>query len=133
MNARSLAVVRRVLQGFGWVRLAYLYGSALAREDFRDVDVALKVRPKARLDSMGLRLKASAALSRRLPWEFDVHLLEEMPLPLQHRVIATGRCVLSRSDVERTRYESRVLSEFLDFQPAHDRLVESSLLRAARS
>ncbi|MBI5242141.1 MAG: hypothetical protein HY922_00490 [Elusimicrobia bacterium] len=154
MDAKNLAAIGRVLRGFPFLRLAYIYGSALSRDDFRDVDIALGLaarleaqssqgcrsplpkraaRASAGHDCVGVRVKIAAALGRRLGWDFDVNLLGEMPLPLQYRVIATGRCVLRRSDIERTRYEARVLNEFLDFKPSHDRLLAESLRRAARA
>lgn len=132
MNARAVSALRRALAGLQGLRLAYLYGSSLLRPDFRDVDIAVALSRRGAFDSLGARLKLAGALGRRLAWEFDVHLLQEMPLALQYRVIATGRCLLSRSDVGRTRYEAWVLNRFLDFKPAHDYLVEQSLRRAAR-
>lgn len=134
MNQRDTASIRNILARDGRVSLAYLYGSSLGRRDFRDVDVALALTssPRRGFDSMDFRIKTAAALGRRLPWEFDVHLLEEMPLSVQYRVIATGRCLVSRSDIARTRYEARVLNQFLDFKPTHDWFIDKALQRASR-
>ena len=63
-----LSQLQRALQTEGWVRLAYLYGSALLRTDFHDVDVAvwapetdrMPASPReAWLGALGLRLERS--------------------------------------------------------------------------
>ncbi len=132
LGKREFSAIRRVLSRFPVVRLAYLYGSSLQRADFRDVDIALGTTPGYPGDSIGLRLKFAATLGRSLPWEFDVHLLHELPLPLQHRVISTGRCLLARDEIARVRFEAGVLNEFLDFEPTHSWLVDAAIQRAAR-
>lgn len=132
MDEKNIAAIERVLRKFSSARLGYLYGSSLERRDFRDVDIAIGLSSKKKVrDTLKLRLQITAALGKEFPWEFDVHILREMPLSVQHRIISTGRCVLRRSDIERTRYEASLLNEFLDFKPAHDWLIAQSLRRAA--
>lgn len=119
------------------IRIAYLYGSCLTRKDFRDIDLALGLADenRARFDSIEFRVKISTALheAARPSKELDVHLLHEMPLSLQYRVISSGKCIFQRTGKERVDYETRVLNQFLDFKPAHDWLVQQTLERASQN
>ena len=123
------------LAGEEVVRLAYVFGSALRDPGFRDVDVAVwapmveEMTPAERTDSM---LRWGAMLERRLSPRrpLDFHLLNGAPLPLQDRVVRTGRLFLSRSELERIRYEASLASSYLDFQPnlrASERLLLARL------
>jgi hypothetical protein len=114
-----LSQLQRALEMEGRVRLAYLYGSALLRADFHDVDVAvwapetdlMPASPReAWLGALGLRLERS--LAPRCP--LDLRLLNRAPLLFQHAVVRTGRLLLARSELERVRFEASVASLALD-------------------
>lgn len=120
---------------FRLVRLAYVYGSALRTRDYKDIDVAVYASPgrppKAR--AWELRQKLSAALEDAIPKDFlrevDVHILQEMPLVLQHRIISEGVCVYARPKSLKPLYEEEVLNSFLDFQPAYEWLNRQAVQR----
>ena len=114
-----LSQLQPALQAEGQVRLAYLYGSALLRADFRDVDVAvwapetdrMPANPReAWLGALGLRVERS--LTPRYP--LDLRLLNRAPLLFQYAVVRTGRLLLARSELERVRFEATVASLALD-------------------
>ena len=149
-----IAKIAKILGRFRQIEFAYIYGSFLGRRDFLDIDIAMKLRNgKIPKDTLAFCNKVSCTLEESdlvrthgagpggnfkewtmsIPFNrdiFDVHLLCEMPLSLQHRVISNGKCVLCRDEKQRVRYEEQVLNEFLDFQPAHDWLVQKTLERA---
>jgi predicted nucleotidyltransferase len=111
--------LQRALESEGRVRLAYLYGSALLRPDFRDVDVAVWAPEtdgipaslrEAWLGPLGLRLEQS--LRPRCP--LDLRLLNRAPLLFQYAVVRRGRLLLARSELERVRFEATVASLALD-------------------
>lgn len=114
------------------IRLAYLYGSAILRTDFRDVDVAVwgpvfdAMLPAARTDLL-LRLGATLERHVRPRRHLDLQVLNGAPLPLQYEVVRTGRLLLARSEIERIRYEAWLASISLDFQRGL-RLFDDALL-----
>jgi predicted nucleotidyltransferase len=123
--------LRAALEVEGRVRLAYLYGSALLRTDFHDVDVALWApetdrmsagQREAWLGTLGLRLERSLTPRRPL----DLRLLNRAPLQFQYAVVRGGRLLLARSELERVRFEATVASLALDLSVglrAYDRAM----------
>lgn len=114
-----LSRLQPALETEGRVRLAYLYGSALLRADFHDMDVAVWAPETDRmpaslreawLGALGLRLERS--LTPRCP--LDLRLLNRAPLLFQYAVVRTGRLLLARSEIERVRFEATVASLALD-------------------
>lgn len=103
------------------IRLAYLYGSAVLRADFRDVDVAvwgpaLDVMDRAERTDWLLRLGARLERSIHPRRHLDLQALNGAPLPLQYNVVRTGRLLLARSEIECVRFEAWLASASLDFQ-----------------
>jgi len=129
-----------VLKRFRQIEWAYLYGSALRIPDFEDIDLALK--PGRKLSDRAkaaLETRLYEALSLKLPLDrkitesvrefgiYDLHWLEDLPLPLQFRVIGEGIPVLDRSPSRRIRYEARIFKEYLDFEPTYHRIMDKTL------
>lgn len=132
--ARLLRAIGRPMGGFRLVRLAYVYGSVLRTRDYKDIDVAVYADPRPpKARAWELRQKLSAALEDAIPKDFlrevDVHILQEMPLVLQHRIISEGVCVYARPKSLKPLYEEEVLNSFLDFQPAYEWLNRQAVQR----
>lgn len=105
------------------VELAYVYGSFLKSSEYGDVDVGVFLSKRARRDLWNLRQELAARIEQALPRtcrkDVDLHILQEMPLVLQHRIISEGCCVFARQELSRVHYEEWVLNSFLDFQPTY--------------
>ncbi|MCS6804940.1 MAG: nucleotidyltransferase domain-containing protein [Acidobacteriota bacterium] len=103
------------------VTLAYLYGSFLRRDEWRDLDVAVWINEGMLMgrDAVDHVLRLGAELERFLGWprvQVDVRLMNEMGPAFQYEVIRTGRLVKSVDRPTQVRYEARVMSEYLDFK-----------------
>jgi hypothetical protein len=51
----------------------------------------------------------------------DMTILNDAPPALQHRVIRDGRLLFASDEGRRVEFETRVIQEFLDFQPVLER------------
>ena len=95
---------------------AYLYGSSLEGEPFRDIDLAIypdsaKV-PKER--ELSYELQLSADLYYELGFPIDIKVLNYAPLSFQMRVLKTGR-VLKDDLGKRIAYIEEVSSKYSDY------------------
>jgi hypothetical protein len=119
------------------VALAYVYGSFLRREDWRDLDVAVLIERAAEgpeIDPFrrGLRLAAELEEFLGRPYrEVDLRVLNGDSLAFQYEVIKTGELLVSRDEQTRILYESRLIIEYLDFAPTLA-LYERALLEDIR-
>ena len=103
------------------VLFAYLYGSFLREERFRDMDVAAYVDPAAfkTSDEMfnygpPLMAKVDRAVSGVT---VDLRLLNLAPTPFRFGVITKGRVFFVRDDQKRIDFETRTRSLYFDFLP----------------
>jgi predicted nucleotidyltransferase len=112
---------------------AVLFGSA-ARDALRpdsDVDIAVELRPAARLDreALGaLMIRLEAAAERHV----DLVLLEDAAPPLAYRIFRDGRVIIERDHAALARRKARAILDYLDFKPVEDRCAEGVLRATAR-
>lgn len=105
------------------VVFGYLFGSyAAGRENtLSDIDIAVYLRSK---DTRFL-LKKERELSRRLTsvlnrTNVDLVLLNVVPLLLQYRVIKSGKVIVSKDEIARANYETKVMLRYFDLKPHLD-------------
>lgn len=121
---------KRVLARQSGLAAAYVYGSSLRTPRYRDVDVALLLRPSVRRPADS-RLEAVALdLDKAFGAQTDLHLLDELPDPVRHRVLRDGVRILTPDPLAAVRFESETLIRFLDFKPAFDKLTDRILRRS---
>jgi predicted nucleotidyltransferase len=77
--------IQAVLSGLPFLRVAYLYGSYLSREDFRDIDIALLVGKEiGKREALSYVSRVAdlieAAIAYR--YECDAHIINTAPAPL---------------------------------------------------
>lgn len=130
---KTLERIRSILQGFEEIDIAYIFGSFLERDDFHDIDVALRlckdVPPYQRFK---LSEKVARSLERGISprVDFDVRILNHAPACFQYEVISKGIVVLERDRERRVDYEAHLISEYLDLKYMYDYLDQAFLARA---
>ncbi len=100
------------------VSFAYLYGSFVEPLPFRDVDVAVWVRPEllAGRSPMDYELDLGARLQRLLRVLLDVRVVNAAPLSFLYHVLR-GRLVLCRDEAVLAEVVERTASRYLDIAP----------------
>jgi len=118
-----IRTLRDVLATLPSVRVAYLYGSFLSREDFRDIDIALLI-DTALDDNQMLAYAARAGdLSEKalgFRHECDVRVLNDQPCWFLYEVISTGLPIFIANADERFDFETQVLIEYQDMKYTYD-------------
>ena len=112
------------------VLLAYLFGSYLTSTEgtFQDIDIAVYLLPHAleelnRTTPYGYRAFLTVRLAHLLKYNaVDLMLLNTAPPLLQRRVIAGGRLVFCRSEMDRIRFEVAALRRYAE--TAHLRRIK---------
>ena len=122
-----LATLYHSLSSFKEVSFAYFFGSAARGGAYRDIDVAVYLIPCA--TSSYKRFKLAMRIGRMIEnalfirREVDVRILNEAPLSFQYEVMRTGLLIFQRKKHHRIRYEGRLLSRYLDYQPVWSALI----------
>lgn len=125
--------MRDALSAYPGLRLAYVYGSFLSRNDFRDIDIALLADDRCDPDSFPrYASKAGELLEEALGfrYECDVRVLNELPSWLKFEIINTGRLLCVRHDDDRIDFETQVLVEYHDLKAMYDLFDREYLAQA---
>jgi uncharacterized protein len=99
------------------VSFAYVFGSFIAGDGFRDIDVAVFLRdlPESVLEYE--RRLESELMTVVHVYPVDVRILNRSPLSFRYRVIKEGAILFARSDDERSDFQEATLSAYFDFAP----------------
>lgn len=116
--------IREYLSHKREVILAYVFGSFLESDSFKDMDIALlldaKIGGASEVSFPKFALKLASELERSVApprLDFDLKILNLTPIYFQYEVVKKGTLVFSRSEVESVQCEVRVISEYLDYKP----------------
>lgn len=116
------------LKGIPEALFAYVHGSFIQRELFRDVDIAIFLEASTELTSP---LDYELDLEVRLRWEFgfpvDVRLLNQAPVVFCFCVIKEGLLLFSKDEGARSNFEGYVFSAYADFAPFRARYFKEVL------
>ena len=129
-----------VLKGIGQiagnhpeVTIAYVFGSFLEREDFRDIDVALLFScdlSPYKAFMLAMHIGSELSLGINSGHDFDVRVLNNSHPEFQYEVVKKGIAVFSRDVQERFDYEADVISNYLDLKEMYDFFDKEYLARA---
>ncbi|MCD6536720.1 MAG: DUF86 domain-containing protein [Thaumarchaeota archaeon] len=106
--------VRELLAPIDKVVFAYLHGSFVEKEFFRDIDVAVWVSDPENAFQYSVNLSVRLEVETGLP--VDLQVLNEAPLPFKYRVLTKGKLLLSRDEKLRARIIDEVTRMYLDYK-----------------
>ncbi len=116
------------------ILLAYLFGSTVRGNTGRlsDIDIAILVDEKSsKKEHLDIELKILSEITILIKRDkIDLILLNEAPLLLAYNVIKNG-VILKSNEMERVKFEIKIISTYLDQQYYINRHAEKSLNRIA--
>ncbi|MHA1257114.1 MAG: nucleotidyltransferase domain-containing protein [Promethearchaeota archaeon] len=114
----------------------YLYGSFLYSDNYEDVDIGLLIRNNFKPNIM-----YEAELAGKLEQifkdtnkgfkPFDVRILNGKPLRFLFSLLKNSKIIYSKKDLERVKFETKIMKEYLDFKPHHEMYDNMRRLRYA--
>ncbi len=116
--------IHDVLAPLPSLRIAYVYGSFLSRDDFRDIDVALLLDGRQPDGDSFLKYAADAGDRIEEALDFcyacDVRILNDQPVWFGFEIISTGKPLYVRDEDERIDFETQVTVEYQDMKFMYD-------------
>jgi len=107
---------------------AYLHGSFLIEDRFRDIDIAvhLKTVPSSPVQAeLEIETDLIEAVGREYP--VDVRILNTAPVSFRYSVIKHGEPIFVADEEARTSFVEATLSSHFDFAPFHKRYLKETL------
>ena len=115
------------------ILFAFIHGSFLTDRRFRDIDIALFLKPIS-VSSLRYELEIEAQMTRlvkNIPSE--IRLLNQAPLAFRYAVIKQGELLFSKKDEVKSNFIEKTINDYLDFAPFHRRYLKEALAHAIRS
>lgn len=105
------------LQNHPDIVFAYLHGSFVMEERFRDIDLAIYLIPFPS-SPLHVELEFEAKLSHVVEkYPVDVRTLNQAPLSFKYNVIKQGLRIVVRDDERHSDFVETTLSNYFDFSP----------------
>ena len=109
--------IRAVFKKHEEILFAYLHGSFVKKDAFRDIDVAIYLeRMPASVLEYELQMETDLMKALR-KYIIDVRVLNGAPLSFKYNVIKDGIVLLSKDDDKRADFEEKTIVLYLDFLP----------------
>ena len=124
--------IGKIISEVDYVSAAYVFGSYVHNDDFNDIDVALLIsREPDPYKRFKFEMMVARELERQIKprFEFDVKILNHSPIEFQYEVLKKGKAVFLRDRTENAEYESKTISNYLDFQTTAEYLNKKFLAR----
>jgi len=121
------SAAKRRLNEHSEIMFAYLHGSFINQETFRDIDVAvyLKELPDSLVKyEIYLESELMGALSRFI---VDVKILNNAPLSFRYNVVKNGVILLCRDNEAKSNFQERTVLNYLDFLPHYNNYLEETI------
>lgn len=118
------------------IRFAYLFGSQAKNEVGRLSDIDIAVYLDERIDEykrFDIRLELIGEVGRLLESEnIDLVILNDVDVFLAYQVVYFGKIIYCRDELNRIRYEAKILSLYFDQQYYYERHSKLSIERIAK-
>jgi len=117
IKARVTEEVKAFLRGQPDIIFAYLHGSFLKADRFRDIDVAVFLKnPAPSTLQAEIRLETELAkVIKKFPVE--IRVLNHAPLSFRYNVIKDGSAIVVVDDALRCEFMETTLRDYFDFAP----------------
>ncbi len=99
------------------ILFAYLHGSFFSGDRFRDIDIAIYLKPPFS-PSLQVELKMEAELDKEVKkYPVEVRVLNNAPLSFRYNVLKHGKPIVVVDDDLRCDFMEATLSNYFDFAP----------------
>ncbi|NCO67048.1 MAG: nucleotidyltransferase domain-containing protein [Nitrospirae bacterium CG_4_10_14_0_8_um_filter_41_23] len=120
-------VLRQALEKHTDILFAYLHGSFVTGNSFRDIDVAvyLEVPPEFVLEyELQMEAELIGAIERYI---IDVKVLNIAPLSFRYNVIKDGIILFAKNDDAMTDFQEATITPYMDFLPYYNMYIKETL------
>lgn len=98
------------------LEFAWIHGSFLTAEEFRDIDIGVHLSATAEV-RLQRGLELAVRLDQEIGFPIDVRVLNDAPVTFLFHVFREGRLLLSRNDERLADLMERTVREYLDAAP----------------
>ncbi len=109
---------------------AYIYGSFLDDDGFRDIDIAFYFHRETLTVKSGiidLEIQMETELQKEFGFLFDVRIINNAPVPFCYNVLKNGKLIYTGDDDLRVDFFTATVKKYIDFLPYRKRYLREVL------
>ena len=126
-NTEKEKIIQRIssciFEQYDEIFTVYIFGSFISAQYFSDVDIAIIVVMDLSMP-LEFELELENRLEKAIKFPVDVRILNQAPISFAQNVFRTGRVIIDKNPNMRADFESRVLKQYFDFSPFHQRYLQ---------
>jgi predicted nucleotidyltransferase len=127
IKERVTEQIKAVLRGQPDIIFAYLHGSFLKAERFRDIDVAVFLKNPAS-STLQAEIRLETELAKVIKkFRVEIRVLNHAPLSFRYNVIKDGSAIVVVDDALRCEFVEATLRDYFDFAPFRKRYLKEAL------
>ncbi|GAB4409631.1 MAG: nucleotidyltransferase domain-containing protein [Thermodesulfovibrionales bacterium] len=108
--------ISNILKTKEYVLFAYIFGSFVSKESFKDADVAIFISGIETKSPLKLELEIEAELEDAIHIPVDVRIINNAPLSFIYSLLKNNIVVVDKDISLRTDFEGLVYKKYFDFQ-----------------
>ncbi len=105
-----------ILKAKGYISFAYIFGSFVSENDFKDIDVAVFVSSDGGGSPLKLELKLEGEIGDAIHISTDVRVINNAPVPFVYNVLKGGIMIVDKNKSLRSDFEGLIYKKYFDFQ-----------------
>lgn len=120
--------IEHFLEKYSNLKFAYVHGSFISQERFRDIDVAIYLQSTP-AEILPMELDLEEKLYNLVQYPIDIRVLNGAPLSFRYNVIKYGKRLAVIDDDARCDFEEATVSSYFDFAPYRKMYLQEALGR----
>ncbi|MHA1202385.1 MAG: nucleotidyltransferase domain-containing protein [Candidatus Heimdallarchaeaceae archaeon] len=123
-KAEIITAISHLLNENRNIDFAYIHGSFVNANYFRDIDIGVFVREDSNQELVkGLERELSIELTKALNYECDVKIINDTPILFQFTVLK-GKQILCKNRAVLAQFKEQVYHKYLDSKPIREQFFD---------
>lgn len=116
-TAKKLKMLKKLkerFEGDNEIMFAYVHGSFLEKNSFRDIDIAIWLKNPKKAFHYTVNFSTILQIQMKLP--IDLQVLNEAPLPYKYNIFTKGKLLFSKNENLRTKIIDETIRKYIDLK-----------------
>jgi len=108
--------IRAILRAKGYILFAYIFGSFISEDGFKDIDIGVFVSGVESESSLKMELKLESEIEEAIRIPVDIRVINNAPPSFVYNVFKAGIVIVDKNKSLRSDFEGMVYKKYFDFQ-----------------
>lgn len=111
-----IRMISDILNAKEYILFAYIYGSFVSQDTFKDIDVGLFISDIKKKSPLRLELDLEGEIGETVGIPVDIRIINDAPLSFVYNVLKNGILIVDRYRSMRSDFEGLIFKKYFDFK-----------------